>query len=374
MEVIFSGTANSIQEDGSKFYNKAEEVKAFDETKAGVKGLIDSGITKIPKFFIHPAENVPEILNFGRQEEVPVIDLEGYEDDWERRAEIVKEIRNASENWGFFQMINHGIPVSVLDDMIEDVKRFHEQPQEVKMEWYSRDRKRRVRYFCNGDLLVNKAPANWRDTIAFDFQDGLLDPLLFPSICRKAVNEYMKGMIKMSKTLSELLSEALGLPSDYLSTLECMETESLVCHYYPVCPEPDLTLGTTKHTDPSFITILLQDNVGGLQVLNQHQWVDVPPQPGALVVNIGDFMQLITNDKFRSVEHRVVAGRAKARASVACFFYPGTANKYKLYGAVKELLSGTQPIYRETNITEYLSYFRSKGLDGNSRLPHFKLL
>ncbi|WCJ38389.1 2-oxoglutarate (2OG) and Fe(II)-dependent oxygenase superfamily protein [Euphorbia peplus] len=363
----------------SIFYNKQEQVKAFDETKAGVKGLVDSGITKIPKFFIHSPENVQkkplELPNFDLQTEVvPVINLEGYEDS-ERRVEIVKEIRNASEKWGFFQMVNHGISVQVLDDMIEHVKRFHEQPQEVKMEWYSRDRMRKVRFFSNGDLLVNKGPANWRDTIAFDFQDGDLDPHLYPEICREAVKEYMKQVIKISKTLSEMLSEALGLPSEYLSGLECMETESLVCHYYPICPEPELTLGATNHTDPSFITILLQDHVGGLQVVNQlNQWIDVPPTHGALVVNIGDFLQLISNNKFRSVKHRVIVGNEKSRTSVACLFYPSSANKLKPYGAIKELLSSANPpIYRETSHSEYLAFFRSKGLHGHSNLPFFQL-
>ncbi|CAI0559960.1 unnamed protein product [Linum tenue] len=64
-------------------------------------------------------------------------------------------------------------------------------------------------------------------------------------------------------------------------------------HYYPVCPQPELTLGITNHTDLGFVTVLLQDHVGGLQVLHRDFWVDVPPRPDALVVNIGDMLQVI---------------------------------------------------------------------------------
>ncbi|XP_022758381.1 1-aminocyclopropane-1-carboxylate oxidase homolog 1-like [Durio zibethinus] len=360
-------------EEGSS-YDRAKELKDFDETKAGVKGLVDSGAVKIPKFFIHPLESLKNLNASSTSTvcfQVPVIDLEGFEGS--RRKEILTGILEASETWGFFQVVNHGVSLCIMDGMLEGVRRFHEQPKDVKMEWYSRDYKQPVRYFCNGNLLVNKGAANWRDSIAFDFHDGQLDPHNFPPICREAVSEYIKHMIKLRKTLSELLSEALGLHSDYLASIGCMETESLVCHYYPACPEPDLTLGATKHSDPSFLTILLQNNIRGLQVLHQSNWVDVPSLPGAFVINIGDFIQLITNDKFRSVEHRVLAGQVP-RVSVACFFYPSTANKLKPYAPIKELLTESNPpIYRETHVTEYMAYFRAKGLDGNSSLPHFKL-
>ncbi|CAK7338942.1 unnamed protein product [Dovyalis caffra] len=345
-------------EDGSN-YDEAKEVMAFDETKAGVKGLVDSGVTKVPRFFVQPSERVEKLsskssnINF----QVPIIDFEGFENS--RRIEVVNEIRKASEEWGFFQVVNHGIPVSVMDEMLVGVKRFHEQPQEVKMELYSRDANQRVKFF-SGVLLLTKEPAIWRDTIAFDFKDGKLDPEHFPDIFRKEVSEYIRHVMTIGKTLSEFLSESLGLRSDYLSSIECMVTASLVGHYYPACPEPDLTLGTANHTDPSFLTILLQDNMGGLQVRHQNQWVDVP------------LCMLITNDKFKSVEHRVLAGEVGPRTSVACFFFPSTENTLKPYGVIKELLSDKPPLYRETHLAEYMAQFMTKG-SYISTLSHFKL-
>ncbi|OAY83023.1 1-aminocyclopropane-1-carboxylate oxidase [Ananas comosus] len=123
---------------------------------------------------------------------------------------------------------------------------------------------------------------------------------------------------------------------------------------------------------PSFLTVLLQDEIGGLQVLHQGRWVDVSPIPGALVVNIGDLLQLVSNDKFKSIEHRVLASAKGPRISVAVFFNPSFDEK-KPYGPVKELLSETNPpAYRDVTVAEYIMNYLTKGLTSSS-LDAFKL-
>ena len=115
---------------------------------------------------------------------------------------------------------------------------------------------------------------------------------LVVSICRKSTIEYVKYIRRFGDTLFELLSEALGLQAEYLGSMECAKEGSLVCHYYPACPQPELTLGLSRHADPGFLTLLIQNEISGLQVLHEGQWVDVHPIQGGLVVNIGDLLQV----------------------------------------------------------------------------------
>ncbi|KAI3974038.1 hypothetical protein MKX01_026435 [Papaver californicum] len=285
--------------------DRNKELKAFDETKAGVKGLVDAGIEKIPRIFVRTPDELIEDLAFKNEDvDIPVINLQGMD---ERRKEIIDEVRVASETWGFFQLVNHGIPISVTNEMLQGVQRFHEEEDvELKQHLYTKDLSRKVQFDSNFDLYRSRS-ANWRDTLrCLLLTHDPIKPEELPDTCRDIVIDYWKHIMNLGDTLTELFSEALGLNKDHLKAMDFTQCLTLNGHYYPACPQPELTLGTTQHSDPSFFTILLQDCFGGLQILNQSYWVAVNPIPGALVVNIGDFLQLISNGKLKSAEHRVL--------------------------------------------------------------------
>ncbi|KAI3863922.1 hypothetical protein MKW98_031514 [Papaver atlanticum] len=292
----------SVQPGEITLYDRNKELKAFDETKTGVKCIVDLGIEKIPQMFVRTQDEFTEDLAYADatrdQFQTPIID----------------EIRRASMTLGFFQLVNHEVPVSVTNEMIEGIRRFHEGD---------------IQYYSNYDLNESRS-ANWRDTFRCRLLNpDPIDPQLLPDTCRDIIVEYWKHIMGLGDTLAELLSEALGLHKDHLKGMDCTQSLALLGHYYPACPEPELTMGTTKHSDQSFFTILLQDQVAGLQFLHQSHWVTVKPIPGALTVNIGDLIQLTSETN--------------------------------------------PPVYKDITFKEYINYAHSRGLDGVSSLNYFKL-
>ena len=131
-----------------------------------MKGLVDAGLTKIPWMFIEERQTTGMITwgSTESPESVPVIDFKDMDKDAAVRTEIIKKVGEACEKWGFYQVVNHGIPESVLNGIIDGIRRFHEQDAETKKEWYSRDPQKKVKFNSNFDLYQSRM-ANWGDTL-----------------------------------------------------------------------------------------------------------------------------------------------------------------------------------------------------------------
>ncbi|KAL7611250.1 hypothetical protein Lser_V15G13652 [Lactuca serriola] len=345
-------------------YDRESELKAFDDSKSGVKGLIDAGLSKIPRIFINNQPIIEDSNSSTTQNQfnIPIIDL--------KDSKNIENVRDACEKWGFFQIINHGIPKRVLDEMIDGVRGFHEMETEEKIKYYSRDFQKRFFYVSNFHLFTGDS-AVWSDSFLSVMAPNSPRSEEIPSICRDILTEYSNHIMKLGFTLLKLFSEALGLETNQLEKLGCAEGLFVLGHYYPTCPQPELTLGTNCHTDAGFFTIILQDLLGGLQVLHQNEWVNVSPISGTLVVNVADLLQLITNDKFKSVHHRVLAQKTSSRISVAAIFRPFHEGiESKTYRPIKELVSEENPcVYKETNLKEYTTLRITKGLDKSALAP-----
>jgi len=159
------------------------ERKAFDGTKASVKGLVDEGLKRIPSFFHHQPDKYE--IAYNTCHVCPIIDLADIDNkDPIIHQKIIDKLKEACETWGFFQVVNHGIPLNILEELKDGIKRFHEQDPEVKKDLYTTDRKRPFTYNSNIGGLSNSPALNWRDSFTCYLAPDTPNPEDFPLVCR----------------------------------------------------------------------------------------------------------------------------------------------------------------------------------------------
>ncbi|CAL4900125.1 unnamed protein product [Urochloa decumbens] len=326
----------------SSVYDGRAALQELDATKSGVRGLVQS---------------------------VPVIDLREVD-----HAAVVANVRRAAADWGLFQVTGHSVPqelVAAAQSMVRTL--FHDADGgegTLKGRLYSRDPNKAVRYNTNFDSFESPV-TNWQDTLYI-----ITDPEVPGALGELPKNGRVLWLRKTFEAHAGYLVRIAirgTWPQGKLLGRHRLQSgpDMLACHYYPPCPEPEHAIGMVRHSDWGFLTVLLQDQIGGLQVLHNDTWVDVVPIPGAFVVILGDMLQMVSNDNFTSCEHRVVAKRTGPRVSIASI--PTQAGSTRNYGPVKELLSHTRPpLYKETLASVYRKHCASIGL-GNKGVHDFQI-
>lgn len=256
-------------------------------------------------------------------DEIPIISLAGINDVGGRRVEICDQIAKACENWGIFQVVDHGVDQKLIYEMTSFSKGFFDLPLEEKLRFDMSGGKK-------GGFVVGKEMNDWRERMLyFSYPIRERDYSRWPDKpegWKEVTEEYSEKLMSLTCKLFEVLSEAMGLEKEALTKASVDMVQKIVVNYYPKCPQPDLTLGLKRHTDPGTITLVFQEQVGGLQVTRDEgeTWITVPPVEGAFVVNIGDHGHYLSNGRFKRADHRAVVNSSYSRLSVATFQYPAT--------------------------------------------------
>ncbi|KAL3736747.1 hypothetical protein ACJRO7_025652 [Eucalyptus globulus] len=252
---------------------------------------------------------------------IPVIDFSKL--SGEERAKTMAQIANGCEEWGFFQLVNHGIP----EELLERVKR-------VCNEFYKLEREENFKKSTPVKLL-NESDGGKIESVDWEDVITLLDDNEWPSNTpgfKETMAEYRAEVEKLAEKVMEVMDENLCLPKGYIKNAFNSGSDedknnkaffgTKVSHY-PPCPQPELVNGLRAHTDAGGVILLFQDDaIGGLQILKGGEWIDVQPLPNAIVINTGDQIEVLSNGKYKSVWHRVLAFPDGNRRSIASFYNP----------------------------------------------------
>lgn len=301
-------------------------------------------------------------------------------------AEIVESVATAAEHYGFFQIINHGIDERLIEQVWAKTKAFFAQPIEQKRRllrtkdnsrgYYDRELTKNARDLKEVLDLAHVPFPELSDSDERNHHevDG---PNQWPDLdgFRPAMLEYLAACETLSLQLLAAFCLGLGEAPDHLHQYFGVHggveshTSFIRLNHYPlsdllseneadnVTPLGDMALH--HHSDAGALTLLLQDDIGGLQVSVDDTWIDVEPIPGALVVNTGDMMQVWSNDRYQAALHRVAPRVSAERFSLPYFFNPSYSTTYHpLDGAVAY---GEAPHYRPIN----WGHFRQARADGD---------
>ncbi|KAJ6710744.1 OXOGLUTARATE/IRON-DEPENDENT DIOXYGENASE [Salix koriyanagi] len=303
--------------------------------------------------------------------EFPVINMEKLNGD--EKAATMEKIKDACENWGFFELSNHGIAHEFLDTVEGMTKEHYKKCMEQRF-------KELVASKALDGVQTEIKDMDWESTFFLRHlpESNIAELPDLDDEYRKVMREFALKLEKLAEQLLDLLCENLGLERGYLKKAfsgsnGCPNFGTKVSNY-PPCPKPDLVKGLRAHTDAGGIILLFQDDkVSGLQLLKDGQWIDVPPMRHSIVVNLGDQLEVITNGKYKSVEHRVITQTHGTRMSIASFYNPGNdAVIYPAPDLVEEEAEGKTQLYPKFVFDDYMKLYA--GLKFQAKEPRFEAM
>ncbi|KAJ1296230.1 hypothetical protein BS78_01G283900 [Paspalum vaginatum] len=328
---------------------------------------------QIPERYIRLEEAAEEVIGgHDISYAIPIIDLNKLLDAQSSKEECAK-LGSACKQWGFFQLINHGVPDEVICNFRNDMAGFFKQTLEAK----------KVYSMVPGNLegygqhfvVSENQKLDWADMFYLmlrprDSRDMRFWPSYPPSFSN-SIDRYSSEAAKLVSCLLQFVAMDMGVDPDTLLEIFRGQPQSMRMTYYPPCKQAEKVVGLSPHTDGTGLTLLLQANdVQGLQIKKNGKWVAINALDGAFIVNVGDILEIVSNGRYKSIEHRAVVHPSKARMSAAVFHQP---NKDATIGPLPELVEKDgEASYSSIGYMDFIKRFFAAKLDGRDHLESLK--
>ncbi|KAL6323463.1 hypothetical protein AAG906_039034 [Vitis piasezkii] len=339
-----------------------------------VQELVKEPLTAVPHRYVRPEQDSLVLSNAtDSMPHVPIIDLHRLLSADFTHSELEK-LHRACQEWGFFQLINHGVSSSLVEKVKAETQEFFNLPLEEKKKFWQKPGE--VEGFGQAFVVSEEQKLDWGDiffmsTLPTHFRKPHLFPKL-PLPFRDTLEVYVVEMRNLALTMLSFMEKALKIEVNEMRELFEQGLQGMRMNYYPPCPKPEQVIGLTPHSDSVGLTILLQVNeVEGLQIRKDGMWIPITPLPNAFIVNIGDILEIFSNGIYKSIEHRAVVNSVKERLSIATFYNPHMDAEI---GPVPSLITPEFPaLFRRVGVADYLKKLFSRELGGKSYLEVLRI-
>ncbi len=270
---------------------------------------------------------------------LPIIDFSpALGGDATGRVKVAAEIREACSTIGFFYIVNHGVDQALIGEAEGVMRRFFDLPAEQKRQ-VAVNKTHRGWHEIGGALMYQAKKPDYKEFFGIGLELPADDPDVLAGQALRGPNnwpqfmpevqtsfyKYYEAMGACGAKLLEAVAVSLGIPEQFFAAKYIKRMQRTQAVFYP--PQPaslgDEQFGVAPHTDYGCITLLWQDDNGGLEVRNlAGDWVAAPPIEGSFVINVGDLLARWSNDRFASTPHRVINTSGRKRLSIATFYDP----------------------------------------------------
>ncbi|KAK6136471.1 hypothetical protein DH2020_029767 [Rehmannia glutinosa] len=305
---------------------------------------------------------------------IPIIDFSQLtSENPHQRSKALQELAKACEEWGFFVLINHGIPETLLKAIIDASLEFFELPDEDKRRYEAKSPSDPIKS-GTGSVITT---ANHKIHLWRDFVKSYVHPEFHcpekPQILRDTVFEFSEKTRSVTRKLLQGISENLELEQGYID--EALKLDSCfqlyAANFYPPCPQPDQAIGLPPHTDHGLLTFLIHNGVAGLQIQHNGEWFNTNSPQNSILVNTADHLEIFSNGRYKSVKHRAVVNSEATRISVV--MANGAAPDAIVGPAAPLVERDGRALYRPMKFIEYVETMLSNRLQGKGNLECLKI-